>query len=233
MSAFTSPTWAPLSTPNRGGARPGGPLSLSSPRRSVARAPRSPSGSSAQKRLKLGSAGATTAKPGVSVLTHRNEPASAGAYGTPPKARPALRVDASPATPSRAPKFSLSSPHKSPFRRERLPGRASDEQNWAPGAAKPGAAASGCGTGCRFIPTRDGVDMDVVRHVVTAAAAPNKENPLPACDNAPAGGGLGAGIETEFRRRMRGALLKIETEPDADRVEEAAAGGAEDSNPNR
>jgi len=55
-------------------------------------------------------------------------------------------------------------------------------------------------TGCRFIPKRDGVNMDVVRHVITAAnggagGEVGKENPKD--------GNPGVGVADEFRRRMR------------------------------
>lgn len=71
-------------------------------------------------------------------------------------------------------------------------------------------------TGCRFIPKRDAVSMDVVRHVITAANGGagrlgGKENPKDKV-----GVGLGAGVADEFRRRMRGALLSIDTELTSD-----------------
>jgi len=199
MSSFAS-SWSPLSTPNRGGAHSGGHasgLSLSSPRRSVARQSRSPH-STSQKRLKMPPTITT------SILTHHN---SHPTPTTPTKHHAAPFSLSSPTRQPRTPTLNSTptptSPHRTPSTPSTLP--------------PPPTAA------CRFIPRRDASDaaMELRRHCLVGGKGgesykENKGEVQRSVDNTTASpaprppGAVATGIETEFRRRMRGALLSID-----------------------
>ena len=149
--------WAPHNSPSQT------LLSSSSPRRSASTRPRTPrSGaiSSRKKRLKL--YGDVDSVLGASSSSGRPKPAT----------------PSTPTTPSRRPTFSLSSPVNSPHRKK------ASTPSKDGGFLSPRSLSYDLDrqTGCRFIPKRDAVSMDVVRHVITAASGgagmrEGKENP--------------------------------------------------------
>ena len=230
----TSPSpssWEVLQTPDRGGWSRNVPTKLKpnfaaavSPRQvghARPRTPRSGAVSSSKKRLKLvGDVETSLHRSSVTSSSKSSRTLLKGGAGgaggdgrfnapSTPTRRAYARPANSPLTPSRR-RLSLNSP-KSDHRKK---SSSSSGEFLSPRSLMMEGDYNDDGD-CRYIPKRENVNMDVVRHVIVNTSQANeggttgKENPSVKNEPLPS---PTVGVVDEFRRRMRGALLSIDTD---------------------